>query len=522
MAKDSYELKQELEYILKGIGGKPGLESNYKRAKRVYDTQPKTGRFSAQIKKSYDYYKKEYDSVSARYRQVVSAVSKQDAKTRFEKSKQDAVKDKKSNKDKLIAAEQAVINAELLIKSQGRDKYNAALAARDALLPKSNTAEGNTNQADDYLGNYDTYSLNANGSVTAPGGNQVYIVSLPDPNDPNGEPIAQDFGSVDTARTAYVKAYASKPGGIDALKKQLINANYLTAKSAASIDWWQGLDDMIDAYTVSVVSSAKLGGAKTIQPITSFITMKSGGAGGTGGSKTNKYQVITTRGDAKRQLDEYLLDLRGSTSTPEELNEYSDELNKRESKAIRTEKDGVYTGSVLEESDRILIAVKVAKKSLGGMDVDALLSSSKGSRAALDITDLQSYASAYGIQMSASDALKYVVAGLGQTDYLKKQEERIRQLSMTMYPNLKDHITAGGTVMEVADQYARSKSNKLGVTIKTSTQDKDVMDALNSGKSIAQFDRDMQAKPEWGLTPEAHSITNDFTTTFLKSFGLVG
>jgi hypothetical protein len=408
-------------------------------------------------------------------------------------------------------------------KFQNRLKELLAKYPSESAPPNQNSATIGTNtelSSNNYLSNYDLYTLNADGSVAAPGGNQVIIVSLPDPK--GGELIAQDFASTDAARTAYVKAYASGPGGVDTLKKQLINSKYLTPKMAASVNWYEGLDDMISDYTVSVVSNAKLSGAKKIQPITSFIKMKSGSAGDTGVSRTSKYQVITTRGDAKRQLDSYLNDLRGSASTPEELDAYFDELSQREGKAIRTEKDGVYTGSVLEDADRLLIAAKVAKKSLGGIDVEALLKSSKGSRASMDITDLQSYASSYGIEISAAEALKYVVAGLGQTDYLKKQQERIRQLGITLHPNLKGHIEAGGTVADVADQYAIAKSRKLGVTIKTSTLDKDVMKAVANGTLVSDFEREMQGKDEWKYTEEAANMATSFTNTFLKSFGLVG
>jgi hypothetical protein len=140
----------------------------------------------------------------------------------------------------------------------------------------------------------------------------------------------------------------------------------------------------------------------------------------------------------------------------------------------------------------------------------------------MDITDLQSYASSYGIEISAAEALKYVVAGLGQTDYLKKQQERIRQLGITLHPNLKGHIEAGGTVADVADQYAIAKSRKLGVTIKTSTLDKDVMKAVANGTLISDFEREMQGKDEWKYTEEAANMATGFTNTFLKSFGLVG
>jgi hypothetical protein len=133
---------------------------------------------------------------------------------------------------------------------------------------------------------------------------------------------------------------------------------------------------------------------------------------------------------------------------------------------------------------------------------------------------MQKYAARYGIDMTPAEALKRVADGIGQDNYAAKQQERLRQLSMTLHPYLKDHIAAGGTVQDVADAYAYAKSSKLGVAIPTSTKDKDIMKAIASGKTIADFDRELQADPLWRRTDEARKLASDFTSTMLKTFGL--
>lgn len=45
---------------------------------------------------------------------------------------------------------------------------------------------------------------------------------------------------------------------------------------------------------------------------------------------------------------------------------------------------------------------------------------------------------------------------------------------------------------------------------------------MQSGVSLAQYDRDMQAEPEWGVTPEAHNIGASFSNSILQSFGFGG
>ena len=122
--------------------------------------------------------------------------------------------------------------------------------------------------------------------------------------------------------------------------------------------------------------------------------------------------------------------------------------------------------------------------------------------------------------MTPAEALKRVADGIGQKNYAAKQQERLRQLSMTLHPYLKEHIAAGGTVEEVANSYAYTKSSKLGITVPTSTKDKDIMNAIASGKTLADFDRELQADPLWRKTDEARKLSADFTSTMLKTFGL--
>jgi hypothetical protein len=122
--------------------------------------------------------------------------------------------------------------------------------------------------------------------------------------------------------------------------------------------------------------------------------------------------------------------------------------------------------------------------------------------------------------MSAADALKYVATGLGQKDYLIKQQERIRQTAVTLNPQLKDHFLAGGTYKDISDQYKNAKQRKLGVTINDSLKDKDVTDAIARGTSISDFNRQLQSKAEWRTTPEANDIVDTFINKIAQTWGL--
>ena len=119
-----------------------------------------------------------------------------------------------------------------------------------------------------------------------------------------------------------------------------------------------------------------------------------------------------------------------------------------------------------------------------------------------------------------TNTLKYVAAGIGQKDYINKQQERLKLVAKQLRPNLAAHIDAGGTVRDIADTYAYRKAQKLGVPVTTSTQDRDVMEAIDSGMSIYDFDRKLQSKPEWRTTPEANKMVDDYISTIGRMWGL--
>jgi len=497
---------EKLQTRLYGIYGNSGLavalddvaaekgetSTEYKKLKAEFDTkQAELNSLKAQAKKEFDA-KKSAES-KAKEDKATAAQKKKDDAT-VERLKNEAASARRRNDEETAKAKEAEANA-----------IKAPKDAKGKTIVTDVEEDGNI---------YADFTI-VDGKVTNKGGKQVLFVEK---TMPNGDIQPEFYESYASARDAFLKNY-SKPGQIDALKKDLIQSGYLKESKANTPDWINSVDDLLYEHTRKSVTDVKYGGLKQPVTIDLFLKEKKAGAGTGGGTKT--YREYSSRGDASRMLDGYFNDLLGYGATPEEEDAFYKELRAAEDKAFRTVTDGrTGVGGFLQDADRLLIAAKVAKKNLKNTDVDMLLNSGQGSQVAIDIAELQATANEYGIDMPAAEALKYVVNGVGQKDYLAKQQERLRQLSMTMHPYLKDHIAAGGTVKDVADQYAKRKAAKLGVTVTESIKDPDIMRAVANNMSTADFDIEMQKKPEWRFTSEAKQVADDFANTMLQTWGL--
>jgi len=529
MAENVKYLRKELARLNTALYGWGGAAKNMKNYK------PESNRYQ-RAKIEYDKIKPEYDAVLAKLKAAEAAEKKKEKKESAAKKIADAIKDAKEDIEKAdarltLAAD--LNDPKLFDEAKAlREKATKVLSENKVGIPAEpliTTPTGSkfkpqepieieAEKAGEGSGKYDKYVLNPDGIVTGEG-RQQYLVTIK--NLKTGQPRQQPFTSPIEAREAFIKEYYSGPGDAEKLKAQLKAKGFINDTDIADGTWYTGIDDFILGYTRHAISQVKYGGAENSDSISSYFnTVKNMGAGSGISSKT--YKVITKRSDAKKDLDGYLIELIGRPATMQEEENYFNQLNKAENESTQTTTDGTTVGRVLQDSDRMLIAASVAKKSLKGMDVEELLSSKKGSQVAVDITEVQKLASRYGIPMDAVKALSYVRAGLGTKDALVKQEERLRQLSIQMHPYLKDHLMAGGTVKDVADVYATAKLQKLGVAVPDSTADASVMAAVRQGKTIDQYNQELQADPLWRKSAEARNTATQFANTILSSFGFGG
>jgi hypothetical protein len=475
------------------------------------------------LKPNYEAAKKALDNAKSAYQKEVDASQERDTKNSERNKANDAI-------DRANQVYQKALDI------QDPSRIAEAKAVLDQAKLNATTSPIETNTQPPVTGEpaadgtYAQYSIQNGQVYTMAADNKlapIYLVTLPKPANYVGASLTKEdtiqtpFDGVASARDAFIKAYYVGDAKIKELQNKLLADRWITQDQIARGTWVSGVDDFIAAYTLHSVAQGQYNGVKDSKPINSFFGVLKGGS-----TKTPKqYRTFSTRGEAKQLLDTYYTDLIGRTATAEEQADFFDKLHTAENKAVSTVTGRTTVGSTLVDADRMVIAAQVAKVSLKGTDAETILSNKAGSQVAIDIANLQKNAAAYGQTLSAAEAFKLVANNVGQKDFLNKQTERLRQLSITMNPNLAQHIKDGGTVKEVADSYAYTKARKLGVVVPDSIADKDVMNAItqNGGlMTMSDFNRQMQADPRWRKTEEAQNIAADFTSTILQSFGFGG
>ena len=497
----------------------------------------KTDAQKRKIQVQFDTLKKEYDKLKTQIESIQQE----------EKAFEDIQDTQKVEKQRVSVQKQAQRNIDIytgLLDTARRtgnvadiEKYTNSLTAANSSYIQSTTSQnpppppkGAAGQ-DPYVTDLAVKTDPRNGNIYLNNlkGEQAFIVvnpktgeSIPDPATKAGY-----FTSIDKARNALLAV--TPPSEIAKLKSNLINSGYLKQSSVNDpIAYISALNDSIAKYSIDSVSIYQNNPKGSKFPKFNDYLVNNKVGGGSGGSKSTFYQVITTRADAKEKLNEYFTENLGFAPTSAQQDEYFNKLNLAENKSRQinttTSAGTVQTGSVFSDTDRILIAAQVAQKSLKGLDVNKVIGSKTGSQLALDIDSLLETAGDYAIPYTAAQALRDLSIGLGQENNVAKQKARLMQTAQIIHPTLKDHIAAGGNVRQVANTVASWKSQKLGVAVPDSTKDKDVMAAINNPGGIMskpQFDMQMQGKKEWGLTPEARDIASNFVETIGRSFGFI-
>ena len=493
--------------------GNPGYQMNkyktdtyeYERAKKEYDkVYPEYLKLKAKNDKLIAGYQKKLDVEEAAKK---TGDIKHDTGGVLAKAKDEYARAQDSQDPERIASAAAALKAARTSYVTASENYDIANNIKPDINKDKDSNKDNKDNGSTEDKIYAGYSVDTtSGTVTQTINSAavpLYLVT-----DASGKQTP--YSDIKSAHDAYIKTYAATNADTEKLKQTLLAKHIITQKELEKnpYAWVDGIDYLIKDYTYRTVADVKYGKATSTPSINEYLNSGIKAPAGTTGSGTTV--SYTSRGAAKQAIDAYAMDLRGSAATPEEADIYYKQLVDAERKAG--------TSGLIAAEDT-MIAANVLRKSLQGTDVDTLLKTSNGSRVAIDIAALQDYATQYGVDMSAADALKYVAKGIGQKDYLAKQEERIRQLGMTLHPYLKDHIAAGGTVKDVADQYARVSLNKIGKVVASPTKDEKIMSAIAQGKTVDQFSRDLQGTTDWRVSDEANTIVDSFLGNLGRMWG---
>lgn len=283
-------------------------------------------------------------------------------------------------------------------------------------------------------------------------------------------------------------------------------------------------------FTAEQIDSFQFDNKTTFTPYTQWASgMAARGAGLQGGGQPTA--VETARTQADQDIDTFFNDMLDRPASAEEKDKYYKALRKEEKKAKRTTTGGVVKDTLLDAEDLFRIRTEILKPSVTGTGLEGITKSN--GKIAQGISSLKSYANDYGINLTTADALNKVMGGLvpGKADSLANQQNAIREMSKSFYPNLAPQIDAGIKVSDIGNQFAYYKGQILEKPDNIYTMsDPQIQKALsNSGKSGVmsrdEFELMIRTSPEtkseWLKTKGAREQASSFANSILKSFGLM-
>jgi len=523
-------------------GSKGTYNTGLAGAMAQYREDSRYGVNSSQYKKA----KAEFDAKQIEY-------NKQNAIWQGIKAKEDkaaqTIKDRKTAAASSTAAHTALGDAQAALASAQEQNLPIATiqqlqqAVTDATVTANNAetnaggkatlGKGNPNlpqvKTDPLMTDYVVSDVNGNTYVTGLKESKEFFF-VPPIAGGNATPT----NDITAARSKVLESIGIKK--LPALLDALYASRFITKTQLKTQDYTAGLDAAIRQYSVNALQEYQLGGGTGAFPsMDSFLKKYTIPGTSLAGTKSAAVDFTTTRAAADRDINLYMIDLTGSPATAAQKEDYFKRIAKAESTSVNTTttttdaagtvKDQKVAAGKMSAADYEVIKATVAKSALAGTPVDKLLNAKTPGQIATDVNNVLKYSSDYALNLTPQQALQYVSDAFGQPNYLSKVQDRMKQLAIQTMPNLAAHLTAGGTVKDVADVYGSIKAKKLGITIPDSTADGQIMSSINlkgGMLNMSDFERQLQADPLWRKTAEAHQVATDFTNTILQSFGFGG
>jgi len=343
---------------------------------------------------------------------------------------------------------------------------------------------------------------------------------------------------VHTASQYIAQIKKDNPGSkIEAIRKKLFDSGFLDKTAYTTKD--------SNSFTTALL---RAGSTQSVEQVDSFLidkktkltpfydwTMARQSAGLGGPTKTG---VASTEADAGERINIFMQQLLDRPATTEEKKAFFNKIKAAEKLAIVTRKDvgGVerVSGSTLSEDDYRQIAFDTVKSSVLSL-TDEQIGSGTGALSQ-SVSSLKDYATQYGIQLSNREAFNQVLSGMVQggtltTGRLDSQQQAIRNMAKSFYPNVAQIIDGGGTVSAISDQFAGRMAKLLNLPSQSITVfDKTIQKALsNNGKSgVMSFEdfenlirNDPSTRSKWATTSAAKEEAAGYANSILQSFGLM-
>jgi len=339
--------------------------------------------------------------------------------------------------------------------------------------------------------------------------------------------------------TQYVaQVKKDNPGKkIDSIRESLYKGGFLEKTGYTTKD--------SNALTTAIL---RAGSTQSVEQVDSFLIDKktkltpffdwttSRPSAGIGGP--TKTGIASTEKDAGERINIFMQQLLDRPATAEEKKAFYNKVKAAEKLAIITRKEvggvDITSGSNLSEDDYKQIAFDTVKSSISKL-TDEQIGTGTGALSQ-SVSSLKEYATQYGIQLSNREAFTQIMSGMVQggslsTGKLDSQQQAIRNMAKSFYPNMSSIIDGGGTVSSVGEQFAA----RMGKLLETPSNSITVFDPLiqkaltNSGKQgIMSFDdfenmvrNDPKTSSKWANTKAAKEEAASYATSILQSFGLM-
>jgi len=334
--------------------------------------------------------------------------------------------------------------------------------------------------------------------------------------------------------TKYVaQVKKDNAGKLEKVRSDLYRTGFLTEKEYTTKD--------SNAFTTAIL---KAGSTQSVEQVDSFLIDKetkltpffdwtASRPGSPDGGPT-KSRVETTEADAAEMINGYTQQLLDRPATEEEKKLFFQKIKSAEKLAVVINKNvggvQVTSGSKLADADYREIAFETLRKSVSSLTDEEI---GKGTGAlSQSVSSLKEYATQYGINLSNREAFNQVMGGMVEggtltTGKLDSQQQSIKNMAKTFYPNMSSIIDGGGTVSGIADQFASIMSRTLEIPANSiNVFDKRIQKALaNNGKqgvmNTTDFEVLLRNEPEWPKTKNAKEEAASYATSILQSFGLM-